>query len=92
MKNIPFLRRYFCSSKLMEKALQAYYKKNDPLPGFCDKTGTDTYRQRNSQVHSSHWRHPLHIEENLSLSSLGIGTQKGAPTPESDLKMFNVLV
>jgi len=57
------------------------------FPGFATPEGTLKYSQRRKDfVHEKHFRKPYHND--LTLSSIGIGTYVGAPDENDDLKVY----
>lgn len=62
-------------------------KKEKLITGFATTEGTLKYSEsRKDFVHEKHFRKPYH--DNLTLSSIGIGTYVGAPDENDDLKVL----
>ena len=64
---------------------------NTLIQGFATSDGTLTYSQsRKDYDDEKHFRKPYHDE--LTLSSIGLGTYVGAPDENDDIKVFLQLI
>ncbi len=58
-----FANQFKCSnSKEYAEALSQYYKRNNPLSGYCDAAGTLKFTQIDKKIDASHWRTPKFLE------------------------------
>jgi hypothetical protein len=94
MRQLSYIRYQFSSNYFpkYKDALEKYYRKNEPLAGFCSSTKSEKYSKRNALIHKDNWRTPKGIKEPLKVSSLGLGTYNGPPTNDHDYEMFRAVV
>jgi len=74
----------------IEDSSMEYNFKNDPLTGFATAEATEKYSQRNKEeIHKEHFRKLFN--EEIKISSIGLGTYIGAPDDINDFYIYNAV-